>query len=484
MRSLAFSPNGTSLVSGSDDKTIKLWDVQTGGVVKTFHGHTDWVLSVSISADSTMIASGSRDETICLWDVQMESCHCVMESQGRVECVRFSPMDPKRLASASGGEVKQWETNGHQINPTHNGSHIAFSLDGTQFVSCQGKDIVVRNTDSEAFVAKFHMANSRTSYCCFSPDGRLVAVAAGHTAYIWDTTSSVPHPIRTFIGHTREVTSLAFSSPSTLVTSSEDQSVKFWQIGALSRDSVVAGPKPTPLASASIKSIRLQVKDAVAISSHSDGMVRVWDISTGLCKASFNTPATNTRWGDDRLIGNKLISVWDGHKDICVWDSEKEKLQLLNATLNSVHDIKISEDGSKVFCLRFGSIQAWSTLTGGVVTEVWLPTSQSRRSLTVDGSRIWVHSFASKPLGWDFGIPGSYPIQLSHTSLLHPNNTKLWDTPRSRLKDKVSGKVVFQLAGRFAKPVDAQWGGQYLVAGYMSGEVLILDFNHMFPRDL
>ena len=51
VKSLAPSPDGTILVSGSADKTIKFWDMQTGGVIKTFHGHTSGVCSVSISAD-------------------------------------------------------------------------------------------------------------------------------------------------------------------------------------------------------------------------------------------------------------------------------------------------------------------------------------------------------------------------------------------------------------------------------------------------
>ena len=46
----------------------------------------------------------------------------------------------------------------------------------------------------------------------------------------------------------------------------------------------------------------------------------------------------------------------------------------------------------------------------------------------------------------------------------------------------VTGKEIFQLVGRYADPYDAQWDGRYLVAGYMSGEVLILDFNHMVPQ--
>ena len=82
-------------------------------------------------------------------------------------------------------------------------------------------------------------------------------------------------------------------------------------------------------------------------------------------------------------------------------------------------------------------------------------------------------------MGWDFGVPGSHPVQLSNTSLLHPNYTKLWDIAQSRIKDAATGKVVFQLAGGLVNPVDSQWDGRYLVAGYESGEVLILDFNHM-----
>ena len=56
--------DGKLLASGSDDNTVKFWDIQTGGVIKTFHGHTHWVVSVSISADCTRIVSGSWDEKV------------------------------------------------------------------------------------------------------------------------------------------------------------------------------------------------------------------------------------------------------------------------------------------------------------------------------------------------------------------------------------------------------------------------------------
>jgi WD40 repeat protein len=68
--SVAFSPDGQMLASGSYDKTIKLWDVQSGQEVRTFRGHTDLVTSVAFSPDGRLLASASQDGTVRLWGVR------------------------------------------------------------------------------------------------------------------------------------------------------------------------------------------------------------------------------------------------------------------------------------------------------------------------------------------------------------------------------------------------------------------------------
>jgi WD40 repeat protein len=67
--SVAFSPDGRLLASGSADYTIKLWEVASGSLVRTLSGHTDWVRSVAFSPDGRLLASGSADKTIKLWDI-------------------------------------------------------------------------------------------------------------------------------------------------------------------------------------------------------------------------------------------------------------------------------------------------------------------------------------------------------------------------------------------------------------------------------
>jgi WD40 repeat protein len=223
-------------------------------------------------------------------------------------------------------------------------------------------------------VTVFQTASSSLECCCYSPDGRLVAIAGGNTAYIWDVTSSGPYLVETFIGHTNGITSLAFSSSTTLISISEDKSIKFWQIGTPSMDLTVTGPKSASLTSTPVRSITLQAKDGIATTTHSDGMVKTWDISTGLCKASFQTPAKESHLRDVQLISGRLTFVWYTNGKIHVWDVERGKFLLEIDGPDYSADLKISGDGSRIFSLNAlpylkQYIYAWSVQTGEVMRQ-------------------------------------------------------------------------------------------------------------------
>ena len=488
--SLAFSLDGTLLVSGDVEEGVGLWDVQTGGVVKTFYGHTEAVLSVSISLDCATVASGSYDRTICLWDVQTGDCLRTIEQHERVDCVSFSPTDSRHLISASGGVVRRWNIDGRQIGPTYNGHHVAFSSDGTRFVSCDAEAITIRNSDSGVVVAKFDAVGE---FCFFSPDSRLVAVAGGNAVSIWDITDSDPHLIETPIEHTGIITSLTFSS--SLISASDDRVVKFWQIGALLADPVTADPASIPLALAPTMSISLQTRDGIVISIDSVGMVRTWDISTGHCKASFQTPAEAVGRGDAQMIGSRLVIVWcemgvdflEGF-EIHVWDTEKGgPPRTVDVPSCEPVGLVLSGDGSKFFLVDEGSVRAWSVRTGKAVGEASFQDQAYLDPLRMDGSRVSIRFSDLSTQGWDFGVPGSPPIPLPDTSSDRPpldfiDGTGWENASPARVEDTVTGKEVFRLSGRYAKPFDARWDGRYLAACYEFGEVLILDFDHILPK--
>lgn len=481
VRSVTFSSDGVTLVSGSDDKTIKLWDVQTGGIIKTLSGHTTAVHSVSISADSVIIASGSKDNTIRLWNIQTEGCYQIMWQQGAVAHVNFFPTDPQDLVVISDGKVFQWDINSHQIRETYNGSHIAFSQDGAQFVLYDHTIVTVQNCESREIMAEFDVPNA--THWCFSLDGRLIAAAANTIIYVWDITTSDHHITERFAGHSHFITGLVFSSPSSLISVSDDGSVKFWRIGTSPKGTFKTDLKSMENHSPPV-AINLQAKEGIIITSDNNGLVKIWDLSIGHCKESIETPAIGFNMRDTQLIDERLTIAWHAEKKINIWDTKKKALlaiALSDSDSTDLRDLKISGDGSKVFLCCTEYFEALSIETGEVMGKVMFEWMGSKPSLTLDGPRVWVSTFASGWQGWNFDAPESPHTQIP-PSRLHPNGNILWNMYSSRVQDLVTGNVLFQLARGFGKPDDVQWSGKELVIFFNLEKVFILDFSCIFSE--
>jgi WD40 repeat protein/tRNA A-37 threonylcarbamoyl transferase component Bud32 len=139
--SIALSPNGRTLASGSADKKIKLWDVRSQGETATLTGHSNWVMSVALSPDGRTLASGSKDNTIKLWDVQsQEEIATLTGHSDIVYSVALSP-DGRTLASGSkDNTIKLWDVQSQGEIATLTGHSnwvrsVAFSADSRMLAS-------------------------------------------------------------------------------------------------------------------------------------------------------------------------------------------------------------------------------------------------------------------------------------------------------------------------------------------------------------
>ena len=141
---------------------------------------------------------------------------------------------------------------------------------------------------------------------------------------------------------------------------------------------------------------------------------------------------------------------------------------------HGVDGLRISGDGCRVFGLYAPHIWAWSLQTGEVVGKMEIEYQGYDGSLIVDGSKVWACWPESNYEGWDFGIDSTPKLSNISTP---PSASRLLDLKQARIKNPTTAEVVFQLSGRFSNPLCVQCDDSYLVAGYQSGEILILDLT-------
>ncbi|MBD2680958.1 MULTISPECIES: caspase family protein, partial [Nostoc] len=289
VNSVAFSPNGKTIASASDDNSVKLWDAATGKLISTLNGHSSAVISVAFSPNGKTIASASDDNSVKLWNAATGKLISSLNGHSSAAInVAFSP-DSKTIASASDDKtVKLWDAaTGKEISTLKGHSKgvrgVAFSPDGKTIASASD-DRTVKLWD--AATAKLISTLNGHSFAVrgvtFSPDGKTIASASDDkNVKLWDAATA--KLISTLNGHSSAVRGLAFSPDSkTIASASDDNSVKLWNAATGKLISTLNGH------SAAVRGVTFSPDGKTIASASDDNSVKLWDAATGKLISTLN----------------------------------------------------------------------------------------------------------------------------------------------------------------------------------------------------
>ena len=343
---IQYSPDGRTIVSGSHDKTIRLWDAESGTPKRTLTGHTERVFSVAFSPDGRTLATGSYN-TIRLWDAESGVHNCTLGHTERVLSVAFSP-DGRTIASGSRDKtIRLWDAESEAHNRTLTGHtsgvlSVAFSPDGRTLASGSWD---IRLWDAESGAHKRTLTGYRrypVYSVAFSPDGRTIATGNWETIRFWDAETGAH---KRTLWHGEMVFSVAFSPDGrTLASGNYDNTIGLWdaESGAHNRtltghtsyvNSVAFSPDGRTIASGSGSSFR------------DDNTIRFWDAESGAHNRTLTGHTSYVRSVAFSPDGRTLASgSYD--KTIRLWDAESgaHNRTLIGHT-SGVNSIAFSPDG-------------------------------------------------------------------------------------------------------------------------------------------
>ncbi|WYD81559.1 MAG: WD40 repeat domain-containing protein [Candidatus Electrothrix gigas] len=244
--SVSFSSDGKRIASSSYDKTLRLWDVQTGKEIMVLEGHNDQIIRVIFSPDDKLLASSSG--TIFLWDAETGKKIYELEGHAARTALLFSP-DSKTLYSASfrsdNDTIKVWDLEKKEEimkfrERTDGTFNISLSPNGNM-MALASADNSIRLRDVKKWI-ELKRVNGDSEFvisALFSPDGKFLASTESENSSspkgggntIWLRDANTLKKIKSFNGHKKTVGNISFTPDSNFLASgSTDKSLRIWDV--------------------------------------------------------------------------------------------------------------------------------------------------------------------------------------------------------------------------------------------------------------
>jgi WD40 repeat protein len=417
VEAVAVTPDGRSIVSGSQDNTVRVWDLASGRPIRTLRGHTNSVSSVAVTSDSQLVVSGSWDKTARIWNLASGRLVRTLEDPNeRVDAVALTPDNQFVLSGGKDGIVRVWDLASgqlvrtlkcHKVN-THAISHtvntLAISTDSQLVVSgCSDGTMQLWNLASGQLICPLESQSDSVLAVTVTPDNQCT-VASRRDVRVLDLPSG--QLIRILEGHKGPATAVVVSRDNKLIASgSSDRTVRVWDraSGQLLRTletgsgpvrGVAVSPdneliiaangaavlvfqlatKPIPPAnghSERVLAIAVTTDNRTIVSGSMDNTVRIWDLASGQLVRTLEGHSG----GVDTVAvsrDNKVIVSGSRDRTVRIWELASGRLvRTLEGHSHWVSGVAVTSDNRMIVSGSSDkTVRIWDLASGQLVRSL------------------------------------------------------------------------------------------------------------------